>query len=1100
MYTVSRFRRIVMAFIPSKIFFFALIFLVLSCGSSVIFAQDAQPTLESILAIAEPPARIEALQKFIQVHRDDPQAETARAELTRTFAMVGESQLAEKNIDAGLQSFKQAIASLPKKVDDQFFEDTAGRIPFAVSTRGYRTEAILLARELEARFVNEGGRLAGIGEFYLSVEAPIEALRALNAAVKLTPNDARIYRTLGGAYRQNLDLDQATTQYQNAIKADPNNRRAYFELANLQRARNNFEAAVNLYKQQLTIDPQHVASFKGLALAYIALNKEALADDALAQTAKLSKTDLAQDNYLQTQLALVYLARGNVKSARRAADAAILVEPRFSWARIAAAEVDLAEGKYFDAERHILAAMRFSDFPTLYFTLGKIYLAVEDFDGAIEQLNKAYTLKAGKFQTKLGGVLELKADSIPELLARERQASLFQSDGITTSVEYKLAENLTKFDDALRSSKRPASSTISSMVLSQASNKLAAATLEKAANEFAETEGSRKPFRWLYAADRLLQTGQSAEASFKISEQALDSAESATAPDHSLQDFPNYDRDGRLRIFRGRALTLRGRSLLRMARKDEAVKTLEEAVDAYGLLPERKKAQWQLATAKESSGQTKEALDLYITAYEAPDKAAGVTDFNRAVIESVYRKVNGSLTGLDERIGRAREANAALLAKKSLPSVPASQPVTTVEAPATAAPIATPPPVEVAAKVELAETKTAEPLAAQPAEPIKTEAEKIIPEPKAVALEPVPILPTLKAVALAINAEEAGRTDLIQELIFEDEDVPLPNLVKVETPPPAKVEESAKTEEKVAAVIPPPAPKAEDPGKVEEKIIEAPPAAKVEEPIKAEEKVAASETPSVKIEDPKPNSEPVKTAPAEVVTAPEAPVAVLPKAPTVPYLALPSLEASVVRKLNFELIAEEDAPLPVKAEVVEAPKPEIVIVKKEADPIKATEPVAVKVAPSTESATALSDARASEIEQAIEASKIAAGGKKGDITSAVNDSISGHSEGDSLPVRASANPVVAMPKTAIGESGHSETQHKIVPKPEVELQPGELERRASDMGKTAGKLSVEAANEIDIPDKPVGVGRKGNTENVEPDPPVKEEKKSGTRPRRVKEN
>ena len=49
-------------------------------------------------------------------------------------------------------------------------------------------------------------------------------------------------------------------------------------------------------------------------------------------------------------------------------------------------------------------------------------------------------------------------------------------------------------------------------------------------------------------------------------------------------------------------------------------------------------------------------------------------------------------------------------------------------------------------------------------------------------------------------------------------------------------------------------------------------------------------------------------------------------------------------------------------------------------------------------------------------------------------------------------------------------------------------------------MSVEAANEIEIPDKPVGVGRKGNLENAEPDLPAKEEKKPGTRPRRVKEN
>ena len=203
--------------------------------------------------------------------------------------------------------------------------------------------------------------------------------------------------------------------------------------------------------------------------------------------------------------------------------------------------------------------------------------------------------------------------------------------------------------------------------------------------------------------------------------------------------------------------------------------------------------------------------------------------------------------------------------------------------------------------------------------------------------------------------------------------------------------------------------------------------------------------------------------------------------------------------INFELVVEEDAALPVKTEVVAAPKAETVTIKKTVEPVKEPAPKPIKVAPKTESATALSDARAAEIEQAIEASRIAAGGKKGDSVSAVNDSASGHSEGDSLPVRASANPVTAMPKAAIGESGHSEMQPKNIPKPEVDLQPGELERRASDMGKTSGKLSVEAASEIGIPDKPVGGGRKGNPENAEADLPVNQEKKPGTRPRRVKD-
>jgi hypothetical protein len=59
---------------------------------------------------------------------------------------------------------------------------------------------------------------------------------------------------------------------------------------------------------------------------------------------------------------------------------------------------------------------------------------------------------------------------------------------------------------------------------------------------------------------------------------------------------------------------------------------------------------WRLATVKETQGDLKEALDLYIAGYDPPPSGS-VIDVNRAVIESLYRKVHGSLEGLNKRLG-----------------------------------------------------------------------------------------------------------------------------------------------------------------------------------------------------------------------------------------------------------------------------------------------------------------------------------------------------------------------------------------------------------------------------------------------------------------
>ncbi len=1084
-----------------KQFVFALL-LISVLGFSA-YAQDTQPTLEAALATTEPAARLAALQKFLQAQPDAPQADTARAELTRVFAYLGEAQLGEKNVEGALQNFKQAIAAFPKQVDDKFFEEVAARIPLAVSVRGYRTEAILLAREMEAHFAAEANRLASIGEFYLSVEAPTEALRALNAAAKLTPDNARIYRLLGAAHRVNLNLDKAAEQYTAAIKADPKDSRAYFELANLQRARGRYEVAINLYNHQLGLEPEHAPSLKGLALCHIAQGKEERANELLAQAAQITNAELTRDFYLQTQLALTYLARGNVAKARQAADAAVAAEPRFSWARIAAAEVELAEGKYFDSERHIIAAMKYADFPTLHFMLGKIYLAVEDFEGALDEFGKAFSYKAGKFQTRLGGVQEVNAETVAELLAPERQASMFQAEPITTDVEFKLAENLTRFEGAIRGTKQSSSQLLSAIVLSQKTSQTARAEIEKSTEEFVETEGSRKSFRWLYAAKRLTQSGQALETVLKLTDQALEAAESATAPEGSLRDYPNYDRDGRLRVFRGRTLTLRGRALVKLNRPADAITTLEQAVESYGLTPERNRAQWQLALAKESAGQPKEALDLYITAYEPPDKTSAGSDLNRTVIEGLYRKVYGSLDGLSERIGKAREtalaANITPIAqpKPTMPAIntaPATIPTEKTEAkPAENPPTESTPPITVPVITE-ATTKPellAEKLTAEVVTITNPEA-KPETSTEAIAATPV-ILPEARLVAVAIG--ELASTEPKQEL-------PLENLENEAAPPPAiavatNVDKPAEASNVIASPVVLPEIKSISLVLATDELarVELPHDLPLEAedaplPAKSVETIASAKA----IEEAKPAVVPTTIALPEAVVIPNSLLVMLEETPR--SIPEPTLSISEVEDPAPPLSVAVAKPDVTTESPVSRPEPKM----PEPAPIKAQAGPSLKLTPSK--TTELSDARVAEIEKAISGEPLVSGtlvGKKGNSTDAAEEAASGHLEGDA-PVRVSKT--LEEPVLPAGESGRvTPTTPKASAQssePTSEGLPFEVERRAKEMGQSAGKLSAGAAMEVESPDKSAGQGRKGtrNSEEEEEEPKAK----NNARPRRVKED
>jgi tetratricopeptide (TPR) repeat protein len=604
-------------------------------------------TLEAALAIEEPAARIRALKRFLEPGGTAEQSQTAGEATVASWAQLAEKSLAANHIETATSDFRQGLALLPAVVTDRFFADTVIRIPQATSMRGYRREAIELARLLEKRFGGEAQRLAAIGEYFMTVEAPLDAIRVLETAAGLKADDLEIRRRLAQAYRLGLRLDEAIREYQYVIgqqvdRPGGRDQRAFYELGNLYRARGAYGDAIALYEAQLAIEPRHLPSHKGLALAWLASGNTVRYQTAVDKVRELGEAidDPAQDIYLQTQVALINLSRGRLAAARQAAEAALAIEPRYAWARIAAAEVDLAEGRYFEAERNLLAAQQYANFPTLAFTLGKLYLVVEDFDGALEQLTKVITPSAeGTFQTRLGGTLGIEAETIRELLEPEHQAALFLAEPPTTDSIFQIAESLLRINSMLTSGREMAGRR----------------GLDRLVDLFLKAEANRQVFRGLYLAQRLAGSVDSAMKAIELTDLVFERAEEATAADGSLRDYPNYDREGRLRVVRGRAWDLRGWAFYQLGRPKEAEKALLESIREYGPLPEVRRALWHLGTVRETAGAVEEALALYLAAYDPP--AQGDRDLNRTVIELLYRKVHGSLDGLAEQL-RRRPADA----------------------------------------------------------------------------------------------------------------------------------------------------------------------------------------------------------------------------------------------------------------------------------------------------------------------------------------------------------------------------------------------------------------------------------------------------------
>jgi hypothetical protein len=104
---------------------------------------------------------------------------------------------------------------------------------------------------------------------------------------------------------------------------------------------------------------------------------------------------------------------------------------------------------------------------------------------------------------------------------------------------------------------------------------------------------------------------------------------------------------------RGRIEDLAGVALFKLDKSNDAVTRLRRAVNAAPEgTPLWRAAMWHLGGALEATGKNDQALPYYLKSYAAgpPDPA------RRSVIESVYKKVNGSLEGLDDKIGPADAA------------------------------------------------------------------------------------------------------------------------------------------------------------------------------------------------------------------------------------------------------------------------------------------------------------------------------------------------------------------------------------------------------------------------------------------------------------
>lgn len=627
------------------------------------------------LTLTKPlPERAVLLKQFLDTHPDSKARPRAQELLISTHAALGDQKLKNGDSVGGVEQLLRAIDEADVSISEKLFSGVIAQIPMNLYLRGERESAIKAAQNVEAKFGSDPKRLLAMAGFYLGIERANDTVRLAESAVKLTPDLAEAHRLLAVGLHISLRLDEAIAEYKRTLELDPSSKVSRGSLADLYRATGKTEEALALYNEQLAADPKDKAARAGKVISLLELNRSDDANSAL-QTAV---TEEPNNLPLLAGTAYWYAAHDNHEKAFELARRAIGIEPRYTWAQIALAHAYLGLKSPLDAERAIRFARQFGKFPTLSYELASVLASMGFYDEAAEALRESFALKDDQIQTYLAGTRAASDTSFIELLAPERRAGIYQP---------------TPADSAANAKRLKALLALSFAVTPGADGKIDEATAVAAAKDFAAGSDNMRGFRQVYAANRLLRNGvgigpalEMVAAAKSVSDEALKTpvatmavqaeefrelrARALTAG--NVPDIAPAPPEVLSRIYKGRLEDLEGWGLFNQEKYSDALVHLKKATEISPAgTPAWRNALWHLGVALEQSGQKEQALDAYIKSY----RAGAPESVRRATIEQLYRSINGSTNGFEERL--ASDAAPVTVATPTPEPAPAATPVPT---------------------------------------------------------------------------------------------------------------------------------------------------------------------------------------------------------------------------------------------------------------------------------------------------------------------------------------------------------------------------------------------------------------------------------------
>ena len=651
--------------------------------------------------------RAEKLKAFLASHPDSKARPRATELLISTHAGLGDQFLKDGDADNGIKQLMLAIDEADIGISDKLFKGVIAQIPSNLYLRGQSGASFKAASAIETKFGSDPNRLLDIARFYIGLERGDEAARVAEQAIKLAPDMSEAHRVLALSRHINLQLDEATSEYKRAIELDPASRISKSSLADLTRASGKPEEALALYNELLKTDPTDNAATAGMVISLLELDRKDDAMSALNSAVEKDPRNLA----LMTGAAYWFAAHGDYEKAFDFAKKAVTIEPRYTWAQIALVRSLIGLKQPASAERAMRYARQYGKFPTLNYELANVVATMGFYDEAAEILRESFTFKDGQIETFLAGRIAAHDSNFLDLLTAERKASIYQPTAADTAANSKTLTKLLALDSALTEASE--------------GEKLDETAAAKAARDFSAGEDSMRAFRQLYAASRLLRKTIALQTALELVNEAKKGMEvalnvsvvtTAVQADEfrslraeaiasgNIPDIADAPRSALSSIMRGRIDDLTGWILFNQDKYSDAIEHLKRATTTLpNGTPAWRNAVWHLGVAYEQTGRNDVALENYIQSYNAGPR----DPIRRSVIEKLYRKVNGSVEGLEDKVGPAVSTGSAGVATKTTAT-------TTIPDPVPAREQETTKPREPEKLAPVAETETAKPETTKP--------------------------------------------------------------------------------------------------------------------------------------------------------------------------------------------------------------------------------------------------------------------------------------------------------------------------------------------------------------------------------------------------